>query len=446
MGKTRPSSRGLESASFARAEERYREMLGELDSLPPAFCCRAQALFEEIRNGVSSPKTRIKTWVAALILSLCSLPALLRAKVNTFQTVHYLIDIRNSTGIYDRRSSYVLEVLPASETLNFFHVHKPRNIFSSWSKRDNAVYFESLWKVVEPFWLKSDHIEESVYKTVDPLVQRHILRAKNSERQTQFWQWLFRWLGIKRMVALDDSRHTGELRMACKREGIETAAYMHARFNKYHVGLSEPCFDKYLVWAPIWKDQLEHLNSDYKNSKIIVSGHPRLTFNGFARSSGTPIRILWLGESNIDYYELNPFADALNEMEEVEVFFRGKKGEANEGNTPWKASKGWASDDSPDFLRSLGDNKITLVLGTHSTALLESWLVGVPALMLNSSYDYAWHLVEEGLIPGCFNPEELNDKIRKITFWSTNEIQRRREMIWGANPEWNPKAIQEWLE
>ena len=47
----------------------------------------------------------------------------------------------------------------------------------------------------------------------------------------------------------DDSRHTGELQLACQREGIETIAYMHARFNEYHVGLAQPRFDRYLIWA-----------------------------------------------------------------------------------------------------------------------------------------------------------------------------------------------------
>ena len=79
------------------------------------------------------------------------------------------------------------------------------------------------------------------------------------------------------------------------------------------------------------------------------------------------------------------------------------------------------------------------------TALLESWLVGVPSLMLKSSYDYAWHLVEEGLIPGCSNPGELIHEIKKLVIDKSSEIKSRREQIWGANPEWAPKAIEKWL-
>ena len=43
-------------------------------------------------------------------------------------------------------------------------------------------------------------------------------------------------------------------------------------------------------------------------------------------------------------------------------------------------------------------HSVTVVLGTHSTTLIECWLQGVAAVMISSSYDYAWHLVEEGLI------------------------------------------------
>ena len=316
MGKTRSNLGSLGPTSFTRAEKEYIQLLTELGPQSPAFFCQAQSLFEEIRNGAKNPKTNIRAWLVAIILSLCSLPALIRAKVIGIETIHYLIDINNSSKVYDRRSSYVLAELPASKTLNFFHVHKPRNIFSSLGKRENPVYFESLWKVIEPFWPDPDDACQDTYDSADPLIKRHLLRAEGSERQTQFWQWLFRLLGIQRMIALDDSRHTGELRLACKREGIETLAYMHARFNKYHVGLSKPCFDKYLVWAPLWRDQLEQMNEDYKNSQIVVSGHPRLTSTGLVDRLSMTVRILWLEESNIDYRELNAFADALNQMEE----------------------------------------------------------------------------------------------------------------------------------
>ena len=188
----------------------------------------------------------------------------------------------------------------------------------------------------------------SAYDSADPLIKRHLLRAEGGERQTQFWQWLFRLLGIQRMIALDDSRHTGELRLACKREGIETLAYMHARFNKYHVGLSKPCFDKYLVGS-IVAGSIEQMNEDYKNSQIVVSGHPRLTSTGLVDRLSMTVRILWLEESNIDYRELNAFADALNQMEGRSVFPKQEGGPKMRETFGGRQVGDWVLDDSTRF-------------------------------------------------------------------------------------------------
>ena len=188
------------------------------------------------------------------------------------------------------------------------------------------------------------------------------------------------------------------------------------------------------------------LNPEYKKSRVTVCGYPKvIPLNKTKRDTEPPLRVMWLGESNIDITELDHYVKALVGMENVEVTYRGKPG--YEGGIPYQLSANacWDIDKTPDFFESLRANGIEVVVGTHSTALMECWLVGVPAIMIRSSYDYAWHLVEDGLIPGCLNPGELNNEIKKLVTDKASEIKSRRERIWGANPEWNPKAIQEWL-
>ena len=414
---------------------------------PNAFYCRAQGFFDEIRTGASESRSNfLKEWAVASLLTLVSVASILRAKAMGIRVVHYLIDIDNGEEVYDKRSGYVLEELPPGETLNFFHVNRPRNVFATWGQRAHPVYFESLWRVAGLFWpgQKSDG-SEAVKFNNDRLGTRVARRLTESERQASFWQWLFNWLGVERFYCIDDPRHTGELRLACQREGILTLAYMHARFNKYHVGLCRPRFDRYLVWAPMWRDLLKRMNTEYEDSTIIVSGHPRLSCLQRVDRSIQPVRILWLGETNVDANELASYVSALNQLKGIEVIYRAKWGSSQGDEIPWVGCDKWGLDLSPDFIQSLHNNRISLVLGTHSTALIESWVCGVPSLMLSSSNDYAWHLTEEGFIPGCSSEEDLPKAIKQVNTLSDAEIQTISEKMWGRNPTWEKTAMREWL-
>jgi hypothetical protein len=446
----------MNDGRFSRALRRYHQFQAAVGPQPEAFYCRAQHLFDDFREWPKKTNRSIgwnifKEWVVAIILALVSLVALLRARANKLTTVHYLIDIKNSDNVYDRRSEYVLKALPPEQTINFFHVHRPRNVFSSLGQRANAVYFESLWKVAG-FFLSKNNLKQRA--APNGLVEEYksawrdqCVREVESERQVQFWQRVFRWLRVERLVCLDDSRHTGELRLACQREGIETVAYMHARFNEYHVGLAQPRFDRYLAWSDFFCEALYKLNPEYKKSRVTVCGYPKvIPLNKAKRDTQPPLRVMWLGESNIDSTELDPYVEALAGMEHVAVTYRGKPG--YEGGIPYQlpADAYWDIDETSDFFESLRINGIEVVVGTHSTALMECWLVGVPALMIRCSYDYAWGLVESGIIEGCVDAREFPGQILELADMGEEKLKERRKKLWGDQPEWNLDRLRQWLD
>lgn len=446
---------GMNDGRFSRALRRYHQFQAAVGAQPEAFYCRSQALFEGFRG---SPKeanrstlwSKTKEWGVAIILALVSIFTLLRVRANKLATVHYLIDIKNSDNVYDRRSEYVLQILPPEQTINFFHVHHPRNVFSSWSERSNPVYFESLWMVARVFISK-----KNAKKRAEPngLAEEYksawrdqCVREVESERQAQFWQRVFRWLRVERLVCLDDARHTGELRLACQREGIETIAYMHARFNEHQVGLAQPRFDRYLTWSEFFRDVLYELNPEYKKSRVTVCGYPKvIPLNKTMRNTEPPLRVMWLGDPKIDSTELDPYVEALAGMEHVAVTYRGKPG--YEGDIPYKlpAAACWDIDETPDFFESLRVNGIEVVVGTHSTALMECWLVGVPAIMIRCSYDYAWGLVESGAIEGCVDAREFPRQILKLSDMGEEKLEQRRKKLWGDQPEWSSDRLHQWL-
>ena len=154
---------------------------------------------------------------------------------------------------------------------------------------------------------------------------------------------------------------------------------------------------------------------------------------------------MWLGESNIDSTELNSYVEALAGMEHVEVTYRGKPG--YEGDIPYQlpANACWNIDKTPDFFESLRINGIEVVVGTHSTALMECWLVGVPAIMIRCSYDYAWGLVESGAIEGCVDAREFPRQILKLSDMGEEKLEQRRKKLWGDQPEWSSDRLHQWL-
>ena len=448
--------RCMEEGQFVRAFKQYNLFVNSVGPQPEAFYCRSQALFESFRKSSEGEKrptllSKVKGWGVAIIFALASVFTLLRARANKLTTVHYLIDIKNSDNVYDRRSEYVLKALPPEQTINFFHVHRPRNVFSSLGQRANAVYFESLWKVAG-FFLSKKNLKQRA--APNGLVEEYksawrdqCVREAESERQVQFWQRVFRWLRVERLVCLDDSRHTSELRLACQREGIETVAYMHARFNEYHVGLAQPRFDRYLAWSDFFCEALYKLNPEYKKSRVTVCGYPKvIPLNKAKRDTQPPLRVMWLGESNIDSTELDPYVEALARMEHVAVTYRGKPG--YEGGIPYQlpADAYWDIDETSDFFESLRINGIEVVVGTHSTALMECWLVGVPAIMIRCSYDYAWGLVESGIIEGCVDAREFPGQILELADMGEEKLKERRKKLWGDQPEWNLDRLRQWLD
>ena len=133
-------------------------------------------------------------------------------------------------------------------------------------------------------------------------------------------------------------------------------------------------------------------------------------------------------------------------IEHVEVTYRGKPG--YEGGIPYQlpANACWNIDETPDFFESLRVNGIEVVVGTHSTALMECWLVGVPALMIRCSYDYAWGLVESGAIEGCVDARELPGQTFKLADLGEEKLKERCKKLWGDHPEWNPDRLRQWLD
>lgn len=246
---------------------------------------------------------------------------------------------------------------------------------------------------------------------------------------------------------LDDSRHTGELRLICKTLGISSIGYMHGRFNEFHMGLFYYPFDKYFVWSEYFKELFLKLSPDARVDNVFVTGHFRIKdkLSPSTNYKKNPLKVLILGESNVPFEEVRPYIDELIKAQEIVIKFRGKPGLLDAKAQKYFDSLDLAIDDSKSLIESLVKNQFDVVVGTHSTALMECFLQATPGLILSTTYDYAADLVREKKIFGCDTPGQLIEAVKLLSAIPKSEIEAMATNLWGKDYTFKPQILVEHL-
>lgn len=418
------------------------------------FYCQSQFLFWNLivsnidslkfdaKNGNKIKKKTFEQILGHAILFIISIITLIKSKIRKIKYAHYMVDINNSNNGYDFRSKYILDVMSPAQSINFFHIndfrYSIRNIFN----KDNPFYFESVYFFLRLF-LRPETVEIKIINNnaaedelvfAENILEYYCILVEESAKMRRLFKVLLKFLNLNKFIFFDDPRHTNELILACNDNNISTVGYMHGRFNEFHVGLFYYPFDKYLVWSQYFKDKILHNNKKYLPDNIFIIGHPRLKNSTLVNRSPNPINVLWLGESNINYEEIFPYINKLIESEEFIVYFKGKPG-ANVGVKEYINLKNIEELKENNFFECLKLSNISLVIGTHSTALMECWLIGVPSLIIKCSYDYGRHLWEDDLIELCDDPDNLINLAKKNALLTKNKINDKLIRIWGERLE-----------
>lgn len=415
------------------------------------FLCRADLLFRnQIITNIDAhtiliyPRSKVSgaAYLAYFVLALYSLLNILRLKFKNIKTAHYLIDIKNSDGLYDFRSKVILDIINPKDSVNFMHINNLKYTMTTLHKKTNVIYFEAIYYILKPFLKhKSFHYRVPDDIFANKILDMHQYYYNDSYHIYKIVKLALQFLRIDKFISLDDSRYSNELNVASKELSIKTIGYMHGRFNEYHLGLFEFPFDKYLVWSEYFKNKLLTISDKYKDKNIEVVGHFRVREKlPFVKRSRT---ILWLGESNINYDEVIPFIKSIVSRG-YDVVFRGKPGMNDDLNLFLKKNN-IRIDRANSYFDCLQLNNIGLVVGTHSTALMESWLVGVPSLILGSSYDYGRHLWEDSLIEICTDKNILDNIIEKQMALTEDKLIRLGKNIWNGNIYFDAEKVEQIL-
>ncbi|MDI1259388.1 hypothetical protein [Aquabacterium sp.] len=272
-----------------------------------------------------------------------------------------------------------------------------------------ALYPEALVRVLWPFWFGATGSwwRKKPEGELVAMLQQQALYGKVYFLVIRA---LLSFLGMRRLLLLDDPRNVGVYCHAARALGIPTTGYMHGKFNVYHVGLVASPFDVYLVWSPYFGAKIASMWGERYPGKVVVCGLIRDALFIPAREAlpDNVLRVLWLDEDGVPLSEIRPYIEKLKGMSHVKVLFRPKpRAAAAHASFPDWYLSAFPHDGQVSFLQSLAHHHVDAVIGCHSTALLEAAMLGVAPVAVITSFDYARDLGEDGVVFPCGSPEQM---------------------------------------
>ena len=78
-------------------------------------------------------------------------------------------------------------------------------------------------------------------------------------------------------------------------------------------------------------------------------------------------------------------------------------------------------------------NTSFFVVGTLSTVLLESWIFGIPSIIIKNPYDYGSHIYNDRLSDLVNSPKNINQIIQNNLLLRKDFIKKRCNKIWDSN-------------
>ena len=242
-------------------------------------------------------------------------------------------------------------------------------------------------------------------------------------------------------LILDDSRHAHELIAACRELGVYVVSYQHGlAFNRYFVGLM--CYgfrdgrrhraDVYGLWSEYFRQRLLMSSQLHDESSTFVCGMLRAPDVGSSQerssSENGRVRVQVISESLGRTAEIVTYIEKLVDAEQFDVTLKLRPGENVVDEWLPLCERGMKTTRASVY-EALADCDV--VIGTYSSVLYEAALVPLPLVVPRTSSPFGFELGEEGLAELADSPEEVRAAVLRAVALSPDELERRRERIWG---------------
>lgn len=219
-------------------------------------------------------------------------------------------------------------------------------------------------------------------------------------RMATFSVWL---MGIRSAFFTKVSDRNFHFFIACKQRGIKTVGILHGVASRYYNvydfvgtydGEKQIGLDAYGVWSSWWKEYYVIHSKAYTASRLFVAGPMRPLVSKReeqrveTKGGREKAKVLFVSEQLAVPEEVLPFLEALLRTPELEVYMKFR---------PYRDGfELWLKEHHEEILESVGEEHIMrgtmqdairmadVVVGSHSTAVLEALLVGKPIVFFKT--------------------------------------------------------------
>ena len=426
-------------------------------------------IFERIKlfsNNISYNKTNtsilkiINSFCIGLFSSIISIIAFLIIILNRRKVLVYSIDRTSSKYKCDFRIEEIYNTLINNKVgfLEIFHTLLDKNfILNFFARRRFAIYIESMDFIFSLLYklnfirihnttiindLNFNNFKENEIKFIRNLFLEYLIKFELSKFRIKLLSLFLRFTNIKILLSIDDVRHYNDLILACKINNIETYAFQHGHYTKYHVGWLSCTIknykiitpDKLIVWSDYWKNELIRLGTYFDKAQIIVGGYKDIIdVNIKNRRKTSQVNILIPYETEAPKDEILANIEEILKYKNINIFFKlrpdiDKKIQLQEYKI---------NDDFHERLFIIEDikiiiNKIDIVAGTYSTFLYDMIKYDKKIVIFKTCLDYGDAMVTNGLADYIYiNKHNVYESIIKICRTSSNKMKRRREILYG---------------
>ncbi len=394
----------------------------------------------------------LKIFVTTLFISSISIFSVLFFILSRRKILIFTGDKTNDIYYNDFRLNPLYKAL--SETGTDFgeiiHTIPGRSTFTNFLKRkrlaiyleapDPFSFFEIRWEKIK-FAKKikklslTDFLGEEKY-FVRLLLIKYITYVSIFKWRYIFVKFLFSFSNVKKIFAIDDTRHYGEIMLEARKKNILTYAIQHGHFTKYHTGwinmtnlagkVIKPNY--IIVWSEYWKNELINLGSYFTKEEIIIGGNVAKTENKKIHQKNIK-SILIPYETDAPKEEVFKYLQKIIELNEYVIYFKVRPDLSIENQTREYFIESYSQ---IKIIRHLNEAEsgIGVVLGTYSTFLYDCVQDLIPVGILETTMDYGEVMAHNNLADKV-NLNNLTFKLNELINTELDVLESRKEKLSG---------------